>query len=574
MSDRPIDGLRLAVGQLNPTVNDIDGNLALARSFLSRHRDADLCVLSECFLTGYPFEDLAFRPGFVSAARAALDGLCDTVREVGGPAFLVGLPMAGPDRPYNAAVLIHPDGSIQVAHKLDLPNIGVFDEWRHFTPGSLRKPFVLKGARLGVAVCEEMWHGPVVRHLADEGADLVVVINGSPFEVGKQEVRHAHARNRVRDARCPLIYVNQVGGQDELVFDGASFVMDAGGRVVAQAAAFAEDEFEVVVGASGVTGAGGAPRLAAYPEWAPSVWQAQVLSARDYVRKNGFAEVLVAESGGFDSAYVTAVLADALGPDAVAAFTLPGRHNGPEGVGDAYDAARMAGAGIESIAIQPIVDAFEAALAPHFEGRPRDVTEENLQARVRGVLMMSLSNKLRRLLMTTGNKSEMAVGYATLYGDMNGGFNVLKDLYKSEAKEVALWRNGLAVPASLGFLGKPGEVIPARVIAKPPSAELAEGQTDEGVLGPYPVLDELLRGIVEMDLAPAAAARRAAAILDLDPAAPVARSPDLETHARLVTRLVRLAEFKRRQAPPGTKLSGRNFGGDRRYPITNGGELQ
>lgn len=566
--------LSLAIGQFNPLVNDIDANVARAMDFLGRHPAADLCVLSECFLTGYPFEDLAFRPGFIAKARLGLERLVSAVVALQGPALLVGLPMAGPDRPFNAAVLVHPSGAIQVANKLDLPNIGVFDEWRHFTPGAVRGPFVLRGMRVGVMICEEMWHGPVGRHLADERVDLLVAVNGSPFERGKQAVRLDHARRRVREAGCPLVYVNQVGGQDELVFDGASFALDADGTQVHQAQAFAEAEMRLQARRAGE--GTGTVRLAPAPGDVPvpypgdmeATYRALVLATRDYVGKNGFPGVVVGQSGGIDSALVTAISVDALGAAAVRAVTMPSRHNGAEGILDAAASARLTGASFESIPIQGIQQAFMAALP--FAGLPPDVTEENLQARIRGTLLMSLSNKFGPMLLTTGNKSEMSVGYATLYGDMSGGFNPLKDILKTDVYALARWRNGAPVT---GLLGPAGEVVPARVIDKPPSAELADGQTDEAALGPYPVLDELLRCIVERDLSPAEAAAETARALRLDPAAPCGRSPDLATHAALVARLVQRAEYKRRQSAPGPKVSSRNLGRDRRYPITTGGVL-
>jgi NAD+ synthase len=578
------NALTLALGQLNPLVNDIDGNFELARRFLEDNHDADLCVLPECFVTGYPFEDLAFRPGFVERAGLALERLREIVRGIGGPGLLVGVPVAGPDRPFNAAALLHPDGHLQVATKVDLPNIGVFDEWRHFTPGAPRAPFAFRGARIGVAICEEMWHGPVVRHLADEGMDFLVVINGSPFEQGKDRIRIDHARNRVRAAGCPLVYLNQVGGQDELVFDGASFALDAQGEVVARARAFREDTLRLVLRRAGpetgdvrierLSGGAGEDEPQGYPDLAEATYRALVLGTRDYVRKNGFPGVVIGLSGGFDSAFVAAACVDALGPDAVLGVTMPSRFNSPGDVADAHETARLLGIRIEEIPIEAINASALEALAPAFAGRPRDVSEENLQARIRGLLLMALSNKLGLMLMTTGNKSEMSVGYATLYGDMSGGFNLLKDVFKSDAMGgLAPWRDALGNRPDLGFLGRPGPVIPQAVLAKPPSAGLADSQTDEAVLGPYPVLDALLRGIVEHDRSPATAAREAARELGLDPDAPVGRSPDLAAHAERVARLVQVNEYKRRQSAPGPKVSSRNLGRDRRYPITTGGRL-
>jgi NAD+ synthase len=578
------EALVLAVGQLNPLVNDIDGNFEIAAAFLRANADADLCILPECFVTGYPFEDLAFRPGFIDRAGLALERLRGLVRELAGPGLIVGVPLAGPDRPFNAAVLIHPDGRLQIATKVDLPNIGVFDEWRQFTPGAMRAPFAFKGARIGVAVCEEMWHGSVVRHLSDEGMDLLVVINGSPFEQGKDRVRIDHARNRVRDAACPLVYVNQVGGQDELVFDGASFALDADGNLVAQALPFAVDTLRLRVSRSGPgTGAVDIERVSGgldrddgegYPDVVEATYRALVLATRDYVGKNRFEGVVIGLSGGFDSALVAAICVDALGPERVLGATMPSRFNTGDDVSDARDCAELLGIRLLEIPIEGVNGAVLDALAPAFEGRPRDVAEENVQARIRGLLLMGLSNKLGLMLVTTGIKSEMSVGYSTLYGDMSGGYNALKDVFKSDAQDgIAVWRNALGHRPSLGFLGRPGRAIPEAVMAKPPSAGLAEGQTDEAVLGPYRVLDALLRGIVERDQSPEAAAIAAARDLGLDPDAPVGRSANLLLHAREVARRVQANEHKRRQSAPGPKVSARNLGSDRRYPITTGGRL-
>ena len=435
-----------------------------------------------------------------------------------------------------------------------------------------------------MAICEEMWHGPVVRHLADEGMDLLLVINGSPFEQGKDRVRLDHARNRARSAGCPVAYLNQVGGQDELVFDGGSFAIDADGEVVARAAAFAEDTLRLRVERAGsatgdvrvvpLPGDGEEDGLAGYPAEPEATYRALVLATRDYVRKNRFPGVVIGLSGGFDSAFVAGVCVDALGPEAVLGVTMPSRFNAEADVADARASAGLLGIRLMEIPIEGINGAALDALAPAFAGLSRDVTEENLQARIRGLLLMALSNKLGLMLMTTGNKSEMSVGYATLYGDMSGGFNLLKDVYKSAAMaSLAPWRNGLGHRPALGFLGRAGRTVPEAVMAKPPSAGLAEGQTDEAALGPYPVLDALLRGIMERDLSPDAAAREAARDLRLDPAAPVAGAADLAGHAEAVARRVQANEYKRRQSAPGPKVSARDLGRDRRYPITTGGRL-
>ena len=566
--------LTMVVGQLSPAVNDIDSNVAKAIDFVRRNRSADLCILPECFVTGYPFEDLAFRPGFVARAKSGLDAILAELADLGGPSLVVGLPMAGPGRPYNAAVLARPSGSVQIAHKSDLPNIGVFDEWRQFTVGAPRAPFDLDGLRIGVAICEEMWHGPAIRHMSDELCDLVVVVNGSPFERGKQALRHRHAAERTRQARCPLVYANMVGGQDELVFDGASFAMDRDGVIVAQAAAFREDEMHLALSSSGNLHA---PFFSTrrYPEDLEATYAALVLGTRDYVSRNGFSGVVLGESGGVDSALVTAIATDALGAGNVHAVTMPSRHNGPEGVADALEAASLNGVECSTVSIEDIRLSFGSALRPAFRGTAADVTEENVQARIRGTLLMALSNKFGWLLLSTGNKSEMSVGYATLYGDMAGGYNPLKDVFKTDVFALASWRNSsyAALRAEMELKGPAGPAIPEAILTKRPSAELADGQVDEDALGPYPILDALLSGIVEGDLSPAAAAARARSTLRIEPETPVGRSPNLLAHAEFVARLVQRAEHKRRQAPPGPKVSSKNFGRDRRYPITTGGKL-
>lgn len=560
--------LWVAVGQLAPRVGDIDGNVARAIAFINEKSASDLCVLSECFVTGYPFEDLAFRPGFLARAHEGLEEIAAAVVALGGPSLLIGCPIAGTDRPYNAAVMLHPDGSRQVATKVDLPNIGVFDEVRHFLPGALRGPFTVAGLRVGVMICEEMWHGQVARHLADELADVLVVLNGSPYERGKHAIRLEHARRRVADAGVPLIYVNQVGGQDELVFDGGSFALEAGGRLVAQLP-FETGSFEVdVVRKEGDGREGGSVGLlssrgnfAAYPDDMEADYRAIVMGLRDYVDRNGFPGVVLGMSGGIDSAFVAAVAVDALGPKRVQAITMPSRFNSQETLDDAISASRALGIAIDTIPIGTGVQAVGAMLAQRFAGLEPDVTEENIQARLRGMILMAVSNKQGPMVLATGNKSEMSVGYATLYGDMNGGYNPIKDVYKTRLFEMARWRNGTR---PIDCLGPEGVVVPLSIIERPPSAELAEGQTDEARLGSYRVLDAVLEGIIELDKGPRAAALHATRKLGEEVA---------ETYAEFVANLVRIAEYKRRQAPPGPKVSPKHFGRDRRYPISNSGKL-
>jgi NAD+ synthase len=542
--------LTIALAQLNPVVGDISGNAARVR----RARDAaaaqavDLVVFSELVLVGYPPEDLVLRPALVDAVRCALD---DLVRESagGGPALLVTLPWREQDRLHNAVALIDA-GRVDVRFKHELPNYGVFDEKRVFDPGPLPQPIVFRGVRLGVPICEDIWIAPVVAELTRAGAELLLVPNGSPFEAEKFAQRLDLARSRTGESGLPLAYVNQVGGQDELVFDGGSFVMNPDGSLAHVLPVW--DEALAVTrwekGTGGFRCVGTAdwieePRLS-------SIYNAMILGLRDYVEKNRFPGIVLGLSGGIDSALTAAVAVDALGASRVRGVRLPSRFTSEASMTDADGTARALGIRLDTLPIQDAVGALEATLAPVFAGRPRDVAEENIQARVRGVLLMALSNKFGDLLVTTGNKSEMSVGYATLYGDMCGGYSVLKDVYKTEVYALSRWRNAQAPP---GARGPARGVIPESSIVKAPTAELRPNQTDQDSLPPYEVLDAILHGLVEEE-------RSVAEI--------VARGFAEDTVAR-VQRLLFSAEYKRRQAPPGVKITRRSFGRDRRYPLTN-----
>ena len=546
------DTVSIALSQINPTVGDIAGNCALIRAKRAEAAaaGADLVVFSELVVTGYPPEDLILKPMFQTATEAAVAELARETDD-GGPAILLGAPWREDDKLYNAALLL--DGGEVAArrYKYALPNYGVFDEVRVFTQGPLPGPIAFRGLRLGVMICEDMWVDEVSECLMESGAEILLAINGSPYERDKTDVRLNFAVARVLETGLPLIYLNQIGGQDELVFDGASFVLGADRSLRAQAAMFAEDMLLIEWSENGdgvwqCESAGYNPQL----EGLQALYHAMVLSLRDYVDKNGFPGVLIGLSGGIDSALSAAVAVDALGPERVHCVRMPSRYTSQASLDDGAECADMLGLVCETIAIEPAVCAFDAMMAGAFAGREADATEENIQARVRGVILMALSNKLGHMVLTTGNKSEMSVGYATLYGDMCGGYSVLKDVYKTVVFDLSRWRNQQWAPQ---FKGPEGRVIPENIITKLPSAELRPDQTDQDSLPPYDVLDDILECLIEKEMPVAEI---------------VARGHD-EAIVTRIWRMLDIAEYKRRQAPPGVKLTGRALGKDRRYPITN-----
>jgi len=546
------ESIRIALAQLNPTVGDIAGNSALIRVARAEaaQAGADLIVFSELFLTGYPPEDLILKPMFQAAAAAAVRDLAkETAQD--GPAILVGAPWLEDGKLYNAALLLN-DGEIAARrYKYVLPNYGVFDEVRVFAQGPLPGPIAFGDLRLGVMICEDMWIDEVSECLMESGADILLVINGSPFERDKGDVRLNNAVARVTETGLPLIYLNQVGGQDELVFDGASFVLGADRGLRAQAAMFAEDML-LTRWSAAEDGVWQCDASAPSPplEGLAAIYHAMVLGLRDYVGKNGFPGVLIGLSGGIDSALSAAVAVDALGPEQVLCVRMPSRYTSRASLDDGAECADLLGLKSETIGIEPAVTAFENLLAEAFAGRAADTTEENIQARVRGVILMAMSNKLGRMVLTTGNKSEMSVGYATLYGDMCGGYSVLKDVYKTIVFALSRWRNQ---HHAQGFKGPKGRVIPENTITKPPSAELRPDQTDQDSLPPYEVLDDILECLIEHEM----------------PLDEIVKRGHDEAVATRIWRMLDLAEYKRRQAPPGVKLTGRALGKDRRYPITN-----
>ena len=543
--------LRIALAQINPKVGDIDANAARIRRFRdAAARTADLVVFPELAIVGYPPEDLVLRPAFVEAAAATLHALEAESSTADMPGIVVGLPWRADGRLYNAAALVD-RGRTQLSLKHELPNYGVFDEKRVFTPGPLPEPVLFRGVSLGLPICEDVWFPEVAGHLAAHGAEILIVTNGSPFEVEKFEGRLQLLRARAQECRRPLVYVNQVGGQDELVFDGGSFAMHSDGTIAQALPCWEETVAPAIWHRTADTWRCEGSRQREPEGRLSAVYQAMTLGLRDYVEKNGFKGVVLGLSGGIDSALTVVVAVDALGPERVRGVRLPSRFTSDASMDDAMESARSLGIRLDTVTIGPVVDAAEATLAEAFAGLERDVTEENLQARARGLLLMAYSNKFGELLVTTGNKSEMSVGYATLYGDMCGGYSVLKDIYKTEVYALSRWRNA-QLPA--GARGPAGQVIPESSITKAPTAELRPNQTDQDSLPPYEELDAILNGLVEEE-------RSVEEI--------VARGYERTTVTR-VQRLLFSAEYKRRQAPPGVKITRRSFGRDRRYPLTNG----
>ncbi|MDQ0503405.1 NAD+ synthase [Xanthobacter agilis] len=546
----PANTLFIAVAQLNPIVGDVSGNLELAR----RTRDAaklsgaDLVVFSELFIAGYPPEDLVLKPSFQAACRNAVEALAAETAE--GPALLIGAPWVEGGKLYNSVLLLENGGISAVRHKVDLPNYGVFDEKRVFASGPLPGPIPFKGVRLGVPICEDIWGPDVVECLAETGAEILVVPNGSPYRRSVYEERENVAVARVVESRLPLLYVNQVGGQDELVFDGASFCLNADRFLALQFPSFEErvrvTRWERLATGWAMTEGGIVDRT----EDDAADYAACVLGLKDYVNKNRFPGVVLGLSGGVDSALCAVMAVDALGPERVHCIMLPYRFTSDESLSDAAAVADALGLRYDILPIGPAVEGLEAALRPLFAGKERDVTEENLQSRARGTLLMSVSNKFGGMVVTTGNKSEMSTGYATLYGDMNGGYNPIKDLYKTEVFRLSRLRN-VWKPA---FAAGPGGIVIAdRLIDKPPTAELRENQKDEDSLPPYATLDAILFRLVELEM----------------PVGDVIAEGFDPAVVKRVERLLAIAEYKRRQAAPGVKVTPRNFGRDRRYPITN-----
>ncbi len=543
--------LRIACAQLNPVVGDLAGNAALVRTARdeARRQNAQLVVLPELFISGYPPEDLVLKPAFVQACMDATRDLAK-ITDDGGPALIVGTPWGENGKVYNAVALLTGGKIETLRYKVDLPNYSVFDEKRNFAPGGMPGPVNFNGIRLGIPICEDIWTDAVTECLAESGAELLIVPNGSPFTLKKREQRENVAVARVVETGLPLIYVNQFGGQDELVFDGASFVLNSGGKLAVQLPAW-EPAIAVTQWqreASGWMCTQGP--LATIEEGLPAAYLACVTGLRDYVDKNRFPGVVLGLSGGVDSALSAAMAVDALGPSRVHCVMLPYRFTSNASLSDAAACAEALGVRYDIVPIHDAVEGFDAMLKPLFKDAEPGIAEENLQSRIRGTTLMAISNKFGGMVVTTGNKSEVSAGYATLYGDMNGGFNPIKDLYKTQVYALSQYRNE-ARPK--WCLGPEGVVIPENILTKAPTAELRENQTDQDSLPPYDELDDILEGLVDREEPLSAIMKRG-------------HSPET---VQKVERLLYLSEYKRRQAAPGVKITERNFGKDRRYPIVN-----
>jgi NAD+ synthase len=545
--------LRIAAIQANPKVGDVSGNMDMLRSLRQKasKKGAHLAVFSELFISGYPPEDLVLKGSFQHACRKALEDFIPETKD-GGADIVVGLPWEQGGHVYNMVALIGQGKLLGIRAKVDLPNYGVFDEKRVFHKGAMPEPLDWRGIKLGLPICEDLWNKTIAAHLAEKGADILVTPNGSPFWQGKCAERLKVMRQRVEEVKKPIIYVNQIGGQDELVFDGGSFGLNSDGSLAFAAPQFEEailmSEWQKDVSGDWSCKSGEHHSL---PDNESATWQACVLGLRDYVNKNGFHGVVLGLSGGIDSAVVAAMAVDALGNKRVHCVMLPYKYTSATSLKDASECAKALGVQLDTIPIDEPVNSLNKALASTFEGKAADITEENLQSRMRGTILMALSNKFGSMVVTTGNKSEMSVGYATLYGDMNGGFNPIKDLYKTEVFRLAKWRNGNRPE---GMLGPKRNVIPDNITIKPPSAELREDQTDQDSLPPYDSLDAILEALVEKEM----------------PVRKIVEAGYDEETVRRVEHLLYIAEYKRRQAAPGVKITKKQFGRDRRYPITNG----
>lgn len=552
MTDTP-NILRIATAQLNPIVGDVNGNLEKA---IEAYQDAirhgaDLVLFTELFISGYPPEDLVLKPAFLEKCAEAIDKLAAQTVDADGPGIIIGYPRQSGDKRHNSVAVIDGGKIIAIRDKVDLPNYGEFDEKRVFDAGDMPGPVNFRGVRIGIPICEDIWgEMGVCETLAECGAELLLSPNGSPYYRDKVDIRYQVVLKQVIQSELPLIYANQLGGQDELVFDGASFAFNAD-----KSLAFQMSQFEETLSIStwkrkdDVWICSNGPN-SVIPKNEEADYRACMLGLRDYVNKNGFKNVVLGLSGGIDSAICAALAVDALGEERLRCVMLPYKYTSELSFTDAADCAKALGCRYDIVPIEEPVQGFLSSLGNMFEGTDEGVTEENIQSRARGVILMAISNKFGSMVVTTGNKSEMSVGYATLYGDMNGGFNPIKDLYKMQVYAISRWRNTQVPP---GALGPTGEVIPKSIIDKAPSAELRPDQTDQDSLPPYPVLDDILECLIEKEMSTS----------DI-----VARGHD-EAIVHRIEHLLYIAEYKRRQSAPGVKITKKNFGRDRRYPITN-----
>lgn len=544
------DKFRLTIGQLNATVGDLPGNAAKAIEAwqTAKQAGADMLALPEMFITGYQTQDLVLKPAFVEDAIAAVQEVGQQC--VGGPAIAIGGPWRENGKLYNAYWVFKEGKMTARVLKHHLPYKQLFDELRLFDSGAISGPYPVGSARIGSPICEDSWYSDVAETLAETGAEILVVPNGSPYHREKLDLRMGHMVSRVVETGLPLVYVNLVGGQDDQLYDGASFVLNPGGKKVVQLPAFQEAVVHVDFTLTSEGWRVEPGQMSPQPDAWEQDYHAMMLGLREYLRKSGFSKVVLGLSGGIDSALVATIAADAIGADNVRCVMLPSEYTSQASLDDAADCAGRLGTRLDTVKIDGARDAVEGALAHLMEGTKPDTTEENIQSRLRGVMLMAISNKFGEMLLTTGNKSEVAVGYATIYGDMAGGYNPIKDLYKTRVFETCRWRNANHRP---WMMGPEGEVVPPQIISKPPSAELRPDQKDEDSLPPYEVLDAILEGLVEKDLA----------LKDL-----VAQGFDAET-VKKVEKLLYISEWKRYQAAPGPRISTKAFWLDRRYPLVN-----
>ncbi|MEM9469387.1 MAG: NAD+ synthase [Pseudomonadota bacterium] len=526
-----MNDLNIILAQLNPTVGDLSGNLKKIQNVRDSNVDADLIVYSELITCGYPADDLILKPSFIDAIEKQIEQLVEESKKH-TPYLIISTPWRNEGSLFNT-ILVIGNGKIQFeSYKHELPNDGVFDEKRLFESGPLPKPYVYKETKIGLMTCEDMWHPHVSSHLASMGAEIFIVPNGSPFHTEVHDLRMLHARVRNQETGLPILYVNQVGGQDELVFDGGSFVMNAKGDVTHSLPLFEEATINI----------NDNDTKAENLSEEEVIYKALKLGLKDYVEKNNFPGVLIGLSGGIDSALSAAIAVDALGADKVQCVMMPSPYTSQDSLDDAAKCAELLDVSLESLSIEEAMKAFDAMIDTHIDENAAGTTFENIQSRIRGTTLMALSNASGHMVLSTGNKSEMAVGYATLYGDMCGGFNALKDLYKGQVYALSKWRN------------EKGTVIPERIITKAPSAELKPDQTDQDSLPDYSVLDEILQGLIEDDLSTTEIAKN---------------TGHDQALVQKIWRMLDIAEYKRRQAPPGVKITPKAFGRNRRYPITN-----
>ena len=546
-----INKIKIYLCQLNFHVGDLNKNLEKIISTREgvKNKGGDLCIFSELSITGYPPEDLVLRKSFIYAVENVILKLISLSKD-GGPAIIVGYPRNDNDKLKNSAALID-NGSISIVDKFHLPNYGVFDEARVFNSERVSGPLVFKGIRLGLMICEDMWFSDVAESLQESGAQILIVINGSPFDQNKEDERISVAVSRVVETNLPLIYVNQIGGQDELVFDGGSFALNNNSKLCLQSSLWVESEdcLELSINNNGLLDINDSV-INKISNGLESKYNAMVLGLRDYVIKNNFKGVLLGLSGGIDSALAAAISVDALGSDKVRGIRMPSQYSSHGSLDDAEETSKLLNIKIDTINIEDINTSYLNNLDSLFAGLANDLTEENIQSRIRGVILMAVSNKFGDMLVSTGNKSEISVGYTTIYGDMNGGFSALKDAYKTDVYKLSKWRN---INYNKLYLGPNSFVVPLNSINKEPSAELNLNQKDQDSLPPYEVLDEILKNIIEDEAS-------------LDTIIKLGHDRQL---VHRIYRLLLLSEYKRRQSAPGVKLTARSFGKERRYPITN-----